>query len=81
MDAKTIYVRDKFSAFKTDEAGYERIVKYYGKTKKISKFQYICITTIRRTLQIILFPIWLILFGCTWLFDKFSDWYEDFVRI
>lgn len=30
MGLETVYVRHKFSAFKTDEKGFERIIKYYG---------------------------------------------------
>ena len=80
MGTDEIYVRDKFSAFKIDEEGYNRIVKHYGRTKKISKFQYCCIIAVRRIVQWLLLPIWLLLFIFHRLYEIFTEWYEDFVR-
>lgn len=80
MGTDEIYVRDKFSAFKTDEEGYNRIVKHYGRTKKISKFQYCCIIAARRVVQWLLLTIWLLLFIFHRLYEIFTEWYEDFVR-
>lgn len=81
MGSEEIYVRDKFSAFKTDEEGYERIVKHYGSATKISKFQYKCIIAARRVVQWLLLPVWVVLFIFNRLYENFTEWYEDFVRI
>lgn len=81
MGLETVYVRHKFSAFKTDEKGFERIIKYYGDVKRISLFEYKCIIAARRVIEFALLPIWLVLFIFHRLFETFSDWYEDIINI
>lgn len=78
---KSVYIKGDglFSVIKTTPEGYERIVKNYGYVKQISKFRYDLIKKLKKLIDIILFPIWILLFYINKFNDIFIEWYEDFV--
>ena len=75
------YVRSKFFVYKIPQKDYDCLIKYLPNTKNISKLTYYIIRPILWIISILLFPIGIISYYLSLLFNQIDKWCSKFISL